>query len=371
VALQWNKSWKQVGQKSQAQSLRHQRNETTRQRQQKANLRQVKNKLQIKTARFKLAEGARKYVSTKFRAQTQVIPRRSDAQARRTPTSNEGKLATQEHQYQVNKGKAGELSKLINKPLADVKQPAVPEGKAQTTHTEAKQTVPQPQMARVPDKGKKTKTTKKTRGQTKAKAKVKVKAEVKARKIAKQAKPNAKVTVKQASQAGVAAAATTVKGHTGKKEETKLEKKSSKSSLTVNEGKGKARGLRQISEGRGSAQADVNVNVGAKDSEWQPSESDAVAAKETKSRYEFGKDEVVTSYNEPGPIDEVRKQAKALSHKVLQPKVENAARVNERVTEQLEKIALSEKIDTDDPELKELFSKCRISSGGPYGGMHA
>jgi len=375
VALQWNKSWKQIGQETEAQSLRHRGNETTRQRQQKANLRQVKKHLQVKTSRFKLAEGARKNIATKFRAQTQVIPRRAQNTAgRNAATSQSGKLATQQLQYQVNKGKAGELAKLINKPLtAATKQAVAENSKSQPTHTDGKQTTPQPQMARVPDKGKKTKAPKKTRGQSKTKAKIKTKGKAKDQKIAKQVKPGVKVpNAKQTAHASTAVAASHVKGHTGKKAETKVEKKGKESSLTVNEGKGKARGLRQISEGRGSAQTDVNVNVTAKGSEeWQPSESDALAAKETKSRYEFGKDELVTSYNEPGPIDDVRKQALALNHKVLQPKVENAARVNERVTEQLEKIALSKKIDTDDPELKELFSKCRISNTGPYGGMHA
>ena len=369
MALQWNKSWKQVGQKSQAQSLRHQRNETTKQRQQKANRRQVHKQLQVKTARFKLAEGARKRVATQFRSQTQVIPRRAPQTSRRGTTSQPSKLATHENQYLVTKGKAGELAKLIHKPAVEPRKQVAENPRTQTAGTEGKQVAPQPKATRASDKGR---TTKKTRGKkAKVKAQVKVKAEVKSKKIAKQVKPDAKPTVKQAAQAGVAAAASKVKGHTGKKSETKLEKKGKESSLTENVGKKQAGRLKKLSEGGGSAQADVNVNVGAKDSEWQPSESDAVAAKEIKSRYEFGKGELVEAYNEPGPIDVVRKQAKALSHKVLQPKLANAARVNDRVTEQLEKIALSKKIDTDDPELKELFSKCRVSSGGPYGGMHA
>jgi hypothetical protein len=371
VALQWNKSWKEIGQKTQAQTLRHRGNETTRQQQKKANLQQVKMHLQIKTARFKLSEGARKNIATKFRVQTQAIPRRGDAQTRRA-TSQSNKLATQEFNYQVNRGKAGELAKLINKPKADAAKQVAENTRSQPARTDGKQTVPQPQMARVPDRAKKTKAPKKLRGQVKAK--IKAQGKVKAQKIAKQVKPGVKVPdAKQAAHAGTAAAAAAskVKGHTGKQDETKLEKKGKESSLTENVGKTQASRLKKLSEGSGSAQADVNVNVGAKDPEWQPSESDALAAKETKSSYEFGKDEIVTSYNEPGPIDDVRKQAKVLNHKVLQPKVANAARVNERVTEQLEKIALSKKIDTDDPELKELFSRCRISSGGPYGGMHA
>lgn len=373
MALQWNKSWKQIGQKTEAQSLRHRGNETTRQRQKTANLRQVKKQIQVKTARFKLAQGARKNVATHFRAQTQVMPRAQNASARNAATGQSGKLASQQQQYQLTKAKAGTLAKLINKPLAAAtKQAVAPNAKSQPAHTDGKQTVPQPQMVRVPDKGKKTQVPKKTRGRTKTKVKIKVKAEVKAKKIAKQIKPNAKPSVKQTAHASTAAAASHVKGHTGKKDETKLEKKGKESSLTENVGKKHASRLKKLNEGSGSAQTDVNVNVTAKGSEeWQPSESDALAAKETKSRYEFGKDEVVTAYNEPGPIDDVRKQAMALNHKVLQPKVENAARVNERVTEQLEKIALSKKIDTDDPELKALFSKCRISNTGPYGGMHA
>lgn len=382
--MAWNKSWKQIGQRTEAQSLRHRGNEATRQRQKTANLRQVKKQPQVKTARFKLAQGARKNVATHFRVQTQVIPRRGqNASARNAAASQSGKLASQQQQYQLTKAKAGTLAKLINKPLAAAtKQAVAPNSKSQPAHTDGKQTAKQPQMARVPDKGKKTKVPKKTRGRTKAKAKakVKVKAEVEAKKIAKQVKPNAKPTVKQTAHAGTAAAAAAVaskvKGHTGKKDETKLEKK--ESSLTENVGKKHASRLKKLNEGSGSAQTDVNVNVTAKGSEeWQPSESDALAAKETKvdadkvSRYEFGKGELVTAYNEPGPIDDVRKQAMVLNHKVLQPKVANAARVNERVTEQLEKIALSKKIDTDDPELKALFSKCRISNTGPYGGMHA
>lgn len=371
MASQWNKNWKRVGQRSQAQSLRHERNETSRQRQQKANLKHVKQQLRVKTARFKLAEGARKYVATKFRTQTQVIPRREGASTRSTTTSKPTSLAAHEHQFQVNKGKAGELAKLINKPVVDSKVQVPENAKAQTTTAESKQVVPQPQATRVPDKGKKGKTTKRTRGETKAKAKVK--AGVKAGKNVKQVKPEAKLTdAKRASQAGVAAAAVTVKGQTDKKGESKLEKKGKESSLTENVGKKQAGRLKKLSDGGGSAQADVNVNVTAKGSEeWQPSESDAIAAKETKSRYEFGKDERFEVYSEPGPSFEGKKKASELSHKVLQPKVANAARINERVTEQLEKIALSKKIDTDDPELKELFSKCRISSGGPYGGMHA
>jgi hypothetical protein len=227
--------------------------------------------------------------------------------------------------------------------------------------------VPQPQAVRIPDKGKTT--AKKTRGEKKTKVKVKI--EAKSKKITKQnAKLNAKPTAKQTAHAGTAAAAVAskVKGHTGRKSEEKVEKKK-ESSLTENVGKKQAGRLKKLSEG-GGTHTEVNVNVGAKDSEWQPSESDAIAAEEIK-RYEFSKDERFEVYSEPGPSFEGKKKASELSHKVLQPKVANAARVNERVTEQLEKIALSKKIDTDDPELKELFSKCRISSGGPYGGMHA
>ena len=382
MALQWNKSWKQTGVKSQADQLRQQGNRTAREHMRKANKSNAGKGTQVKAAKLKLADTVRQKVAarTPFRAQSQAPRRARDTGLRQGAIHQAG----QKHQQQFLKTKSAAkgLADLANTkaPQAATKQAVAPRSEAPQAQTQQHHnTQAQPQAARVPDRSKQPAAPKKTRGKTKAKGKAKLAQDPK--QVAKQAaKPGVKPSVKQTVQAGAAAAAQT-KGHTGTKGEAKLtdkkdterkDKKGKKSSLSKNVGKARANDLGKLLGGAGAG-------VGSDSGEWQPSESDAVAAtgssqgEEAVSRYEFPKDVVVDNFNEPGPADGVRREAKKFQYNVLQPKVANAARVNDRVTEQLEKIALSDKVISNDPEVKALLRKCmngkRVSPGG--GGMHA
>lgn len=385
MALQWNQSWKQTGVvKSQSSQLRQQGNRAAREHMRKANKANVGKHVQVKAAKLKLADTVRQKIvaRTPFRTQSQAPRRARDTGLRQGAIHQAG----QKHQQQFLKTRSAAkgLADLANTkaPNAAGKQAVAPRSEAPQTQTQQHHTQAQPQTARVPDRSRQPAAPKKTRGQTKTKGKAKLAQDPK--QVAKQAaKLGVKLPkgteVKQTAQAATAAAAQT-KGHTGKKGEAKLAtKKGKESSLTENVGKKTAGRLKKLNEGGGSAQTDVNVNVSAKDSEeWQPSESNAVAAAETKgdgekvSRYDFPKGKVAY-FNEPGPADDVGMEAMKFKHNVLQPKVANAARVNDIVTEQLEKIALSDKVISNDPEVKALLRKCmngkRVSPGG--GGMHA
>jgi hypothetical protein len=332
----------------------------------------------MRGAKLKLADAVRQKVAARTPFQTQSQPQRRAGEAGLRRSALQQASHQPEANFQTNRSAAKGLAALANNklPQAVTKQPVVQRGEAPQTRQPQPQT--QPQAVRVPDRGREPVAPKKT---VKSNAKGKAKLAQDPKKAVKQAaKPEVKPEVKQVVQAGTAAVAQ-AKGHAGdkgkakvaeKKDADRKEKKGAKSSLTKNVGKAQAHSLGQLCGGMGAG-------VGSESGEWQPSENSAVAAtqeskdKEDVSRYEFPQGAVVDNFNEPGPLDDVRKEAKKFQLNVLRPKVANAARVNDKVTEQLEKVALSDKVIANDPEVKALMRKCmngkRFSAGG--GGMHA
>jgi len=361
-------------------SLRNIRQATTTQVKQRVKAQQTKMKLKLK-----LSQTARQKVSIKTDQQTGLSTRRAQNVGLRQGATQLASKQKSQSQFLKTRDASRSLQKLGQKTASG--RPAATKGAVV-----AKQQAPEVQTHRQPQQGTqvplaaarpqaKTPARTKTTGRTvKPKGKDAGNKAAIDPKIAKQLKaakqgvtPRGGDSAARASHAGTAAAKAQpgVKDGALKSKRKDSEKKERTTSLTQNKGKANSKSLGKLLEGGGF---DTNVDVTAQETDWQPGASEAVGKDGGVTRSLMDDNPEAMTFTAAAQHEKnehaLWNRNQTFANKVIKPRLEQIADLNEKLGERLAEVALSEKVNGD-PELKELFMSNKRSQTNPYGGMSA